>query len=119
MTVTARPVALRAPYSAPRRPLSTRAVGPVVGCPFCREPIEIGSFALGPPDPTILSAACPNCGLLVSATPATLATWSRQDLAAHRENDIADRRRAYRVAMGTRAILDRVCVTEPFEERAV
>jgi hypothetical protein len=48
-----------------------------------------------------------------------LATWSRQDLAAHRENDIADRRRAYRVAMGTRAILDRVCVTEPFEERAV
>jgi hypothetical protein len=69
-------------------------------------------------DPAVLSAACSNCGLLVSATPATLATWSRKDDAAHRDHDIADRRRAFRVAMGTRAILDRVGVTEPFEERA-
>ena len=75
---------------------------------FCREPIEVGSFAAGRPDPGIMSAACPNCGLLVSVRPTTLAAWCRPADRQTGDVDLADRLRARRVAQGTRAILDRV-----------
>jgi len=119
MKSVARAVSSPGAARPPRRVAATLAAGPVVGCHFCSEPIEIAAFAAGPPDPAILSTACTNCGLLVSATPTTLAAWRRQDVATHRADDIADRRRAHRVAMGTRAILSRVGVGEPFDERAV
>jgi hypothetical protein len=97
--------------------MSTPVAAPAVGCLFCREPIEIASFVAGPPDPRVLSAACPNCGLLVSATPTTLAVWSRPVVSS--EDDIAARLRARRVAMGTRAILGSVGLSGRFEDQAV
>jgi hypothetical protein len=90
---------------------------PAVGCLFCREPIEIASFVPGPPDPRVLSAACSNCGLLVSATPPTLLAWSRP--VATSEDEIAARMRARRVAQGTRAILRHVGPNGLFEDEAV
>jgi hypothetical protein len=86
------------------RPGSCAAARPHVSCVFCREPIEVSSFTPGKLDPRILSTACTNCGLLVSATRATLAAWSRPEVSC----DLAVRERARRVARGTRAILDRV-----------
>jgi hypothetical protein len=75
---------------------------------FCREPIAVASFVAGPPDPRIMSAACPNCGLLVSVRPAMLAAWSSPLGGPDRDSGLADRLRARRVAQGTRAILERV-----------
>jgi hypothetical protein len=92
-------------------------LGPVVGCLFCREPIAIASFAPAPPDPRIRSAACTNCGLMVSATPAALAAWSRPNDPS--DGDLAERLRAQRVAKGTRAILDRVGASEELEGQPV
>jgi len=86
-----------------------------VGCLFCREPIELASFVAGPPDPRVLSSSCSNCGLLVSATSATLDVWSRTDVVTHRDDDLAARMRARRVASGTRAILDRVGTGESLD----
>jgi hypothetical protein len=88
-----------------------------VGCLFCREPIEISSFTAGQPDLRLLSAACSNCGLMVSATPSTLAGWSRPNDVS--DGDRADRLRARRVAMGTRAILERVGASEALEDQIV
>jgi hypothetical protein len=73
---------------------------------FCHEPIAITSFVAGPPDARIMSAACSNCGLMVSATASALAMWSRPNDSS--DSDLAGRLRAQRVAKGTRAILERV-----------
>jgi len=105
----------RRPLGAPRRPMSVQGTGPSVGCVFCGEPIEIASFAAGPPDLRVLSSICSNCGLRVSATSAMLGAWGRTDVVAHREDDLASRMRARRVASGTRAILDRVGTGEPLD----
>ena len=118
MKGAARAVATTRRAGSRRRPKSPPAAGPVVGCLFCREPIEIGSFVPGSLDPRVLSTACPNCGLLVSATTATLAAWSRSDLDSGRVSDLAGRRRALRVANGARAILERVGASELLEEQA-
>jgi hypothetical protein len=109
--------ATRQSTSVADRPLSTPIAAPAVGCLFCREPIEIASFVAGPPDPRVLSAACPNCGLLVSATPATLAAWSRP--VATSEKEVAARLRARRVALGTQAILGHAGLRGLFEDQAV
>jgi hypothetical protein len=109
--------ATRQSTSAAVRPMAPPIAAPAVGCLFCREPIEIASFVAGPPDPRLLSAACPNCGLLVSATPRTLAVWSRPGVAS--EGDIAARLRARRVAMGTQAILGHAGSHGLFEDQAV
>jgi hypothetical protein len=107
----------RQPTCVAERPLSPPVAAPAVGCLFCREPIEIASFVAGPPDPRVLSAACPNCGLLVSATPTTLAVWSRP--VATSEEEVAARRRARRVALGTQAILGHAGSHGLFEDQAV
>lgn len=103
---------------ASRRAVANRAGGPTVRCVFCREPIEIGSFVAGASDPAIRSTACSNCGLMVSATSTTLAAWSRRGVASDQDDDLAGRLRARRVAMGTRAILERVGASDLLEERA-
>jgi hypothetical protein len=84
---------------------------------FCREPIAIASFVAARPDPRIMSAACTNCGLMVSATPAALAAWTRPNDTS--DWDLADRLRAQRVARGTRAILERVGASEALEGQIV
>lgn len=100
-----------------RRRSQARGAGPAVGCLFCREPIAISSFVAGRQDPRVLSAACGNCGLLVSATSTALATWSRPNDMTERE--LAARMRARRVALGTRAILERVGASEALEGQPV
>jgi hypothetical protein len=106
---------LQRPLDAPRRPASGLMTGPAVGCLFCREPIQIASFAAGPPDPQVLSSVCSNCGLRVSATTATLGVWSRTDAVTHRDDDLAARMRARRVASGARAIIERAGAGEPLD----
>ncbi len=110
MTRVVRALVTRQPAGALGRPPQSRGAGPAVGCLFCREPIAIASFVAAQPDPRILSAACSNCGLMVSATPAALAAWSRPNDSP--DGDLADRLRAQRVAKGTLAILNRVDASE-------
>ena len=117
MRGVSRTAVARRPADAPRRPIQARAAGQVVGCVFCREPIAISSFVAAPPDPRVLSTACTNCGLMVSATSAALAAWSRPNDSS--DGDLADRLRARRVALGTRAILDRVGASEALEGEIV
>jgi hypothetical protein len=84
---------------------------------FCRERIEIESFVVGAPDPRLMSASCSNCGLMVSVTPSTLASWSTSDVSADRDSELARRMRARRVAQGTSAILRGVRTNGPRDER--
>jgi hypothetical protein len=107
------------PTRAPRRSRKAPVAGLFVACMFCRERIEIASFVVGAPDPRLMSASCSNCGLMVSVTPSTLASWSTSDVVADRDRDseLARRMRARRVAQGTRAILRGVRTNGPRDER--
>jgi hypothetical protein len=64
-----------------------------------------------------MSASCSNCGLMMSVTPSTLASWSTSDVVADRDSELARRQRARRVAQGTRAILRGVRTNGPRDER--
>jgi len=102
---------------APRKSRKAPVAALFVACMFCHERIEIASFVVGTPDPRLRSASCSNCGLMVSVTPSTLASWSTSDDAADRDRDLARRMRARRVAEGTLAVLRGVRTSGPRGER--
>jgi hypothetical protein len=103
MTIAAPAVSVTA--TIPRQSGPAITSGPSVGCQFCGEPIEIASFVLASPSQRILSAACSNCGLRVSATLPMVASWHRAQAGPDRASELARRLRARRVAHGTEVIL--------------
>ncbi len=113
MTITAPAVSVTA--TIPRQSGPAITASPSVGCQFCGEPIEIAAFVLTSPKQRILSAACSNCGLRVSATLPTVASWHRAQVGPDRAGDLARRLRARRVAQGTEAILSQARPADRFE----
>lgn len=113
MTTATPAVGVRA--TTPRQAGPAITSGPAIGCQFCGEPIEIVSFVLASPKQRILSAACSNCGLRVSATLPMVASWNRAQVGLDHAGDLARRLRARRVAQGTEAILAQAHPADRFE----